>query len=45
MIGRGLLKNPFLAMEIKGVQLPAGKEKIDLLEHFHEEVLLVIRPC
>jgi tRNA-dihydrouridine synthase len=39
MIGRGLLKNPFLAMEIRGVQLPAGKEKIDLLEHFHEEIL------
>ena len=26
-------------MEIKGVQLPAGKEKIDFLEHFHEEIL------
>ena len=39
MIGRGLLKNPFLAMEIKGVQLPGRKEKIDLLKHFHDEIL------
>ncbi len=39
MIGRGLLKNPFLALEIKGVQLPGKKEKVDLLEHFHEEIL------
>ena len=39
MIGRGLLKNPFLAMEIRGVQLPRRKEKIDLIEHFHEEIL------
>jgi len=39
MIGRGLLKNPFLAKEIKGVQLPGRKENIDLLEHFHDEIL------
>jgi tRNA-dihydrouridine synthase B len=39
MIGRGMLKNPFLAMEIKGVQLPARKVRIELLENFHSEIL------
>lgn len=38
MIGRGLLKNPFLALEIKGVQLPGKGEKTALLERFHEEI-------
>ncbi len=38
MIGRGMLKNPFLANEIKGVQLPGRSEKAILLEHFHEEI-------
>jgi tRNA-dihydrouridine synthase len=39
MIGRGLLKNPFLAMEIKGVQVPGRSEQIAILEHFHEVIL------
>ena len=39
MIGRGLLKNPFLAAEIKGVQLPGKGERIVLLERFHDEIL------
>ena len=39
MIGRGLLKNPFLAAEIKGVQLPGRLEKIEILERFHNEIL------
>lgn len=38
MIGRGLLKNPFLAAEIKGIPLPGREERIVLLEHFHEEI-------
>ena len=38
MIGRGMLKNPFLAAEIKGVQLPGREERIVLLEHFHDEI-------
>lgn len=39
MIGRGLLKNPFLANEIKGFNLPGQDGKVLLLERFHEEVL------
>ena len=39
MIGRGLLQNPFLAMEIMGVQLPGRLAKIELLGNFHQEVL------
>jgi len=39
MIGRGLLKNPFLAAEIKGFQLPGREERILILEQFHDEVL------
>lgn len=38
MIGRGMLMNPLLAAEIKGVQLPGKGEKIALLERFHEEI-------
>ncbi len=38
MIGRGMLKNPLLAMEIKGVQLPGKGERIASLERFHEEI-------
>ncbi|HEY5511912.1 MAG TPA: tRNA-dihydrouridine synthase family protein [Prolixibacteraceae bacterium] len=38
MIGRGMLKNPFLAAEIKGVQLPGKGERIATLERFHEEI-------
>ena len=38
MIGRGMLKNPFLAAEIKGSGLPGKEERIILLERFHEEV-------
>lgn len=38
MIGRGMLKNPFLATEIKSGQLPGREEKIARLESFHEEV-------
>ncbi len=38
MIGRGMLTNPFLALEIKGVQLPGKAERIALLERFHEEI-------
>jgi tRNA-dihydrouridine synthase len=39
MIGRGMLKNPFLALEIKGIQLPARIEKIEVFERFHGEIL------
>jgi len=39
MIGRGLLKNPFLASEIKGILLPGRNEKIAVLEQFHNEIL------
>lgn len=38
MIGRGMLKNPFLAAEIKGMDIPGKEERINLLERFHEEV-------
>ena len=38
MIGRGMLKNPFLASEIKGIQLPGREAKIVQLERFHEEI-------
>ncbi len=38
MIGRGLLKNPFLAAELKGVQLPGKEERVVMLEQFHEEI-------
>jgi tRNA-dihydrouridine synthase B len=38
MIGRGMLKNPFLAQEIKGIQLPGRAERIVILERFHEEI-------
>ena len=44
MIGRGLLKNPFLAAEIKGVQLPGRFEKIEILDRFHTEVLSTYTP-
>lgn len=39
MIGRGLLQNPFLALEIKGDPLPGRLAQLELLHHFHEEVL------
>jgi tRNA-dihydrouridine synthase B len=39
MIGRGMLKNPFLAAEIKRLQLPGREERILILEQFHDEVL------
>jgi tRNA-dihydrouridine synthase B len=39
MIGRGMLKNPFLALEIKGVPLPDKAEKIVVFERFHGEIL------
>jgi len=38
MIGRGMLKNPFLASEIKGVQLPGRGERIAILERFHADI-------
>jgi tRNA-dihydrouridine synthase len=38
MIGRGLLKNPLLASEIKGTALPGKMERLTLLERFHEEI-------
>ncbi len=38
MIGRGMLKNPFFAAELKGIELPGRSEKIALLERFHEEM-------
>ncbi len=38
MIGRGMLKNPFLATELKGVQLPGREERIAVLERFHGEI-------
>lgn len=39
MIGRGLLKNPFLAMELKGVQFPGRIEKQRIMEDFQNEIL------
>lgn len=38
MIGRGMLKNPFLATKIKGELLPGKQEGIALLERFHEDI-------
>lgn len=38
MLGRGLLRNPFLAQELKGNTL-SGSEKSDRLERFHFEML------
>ena len=38
MIGRGMLKNPFLAAEIKGEQFPGKGERIAKLERFQEEI-------
>jgi tRNA-dihydrouridine synthase len=38
MIGRGMLKNPFLAAEIKGNAPSSKEERIVLLEQFHNEV-------
>ena len=39
MIGRGMLKNPFLALEIKGRGLPGKVEKIAMLERFHDDIV------
>jgi len=38
MIGRGLLKDLFLARKIKGDELPSAKERLDLLEILHGEI-------
>jgi tRNA-dihydrouridine synthase B len=38
MIGRGMLMNPFMAREVKGIQLPGRAERIVILERFHEEI-------
>lgn len=39
MIGRGILNNPFLALEIKGSDLPGKEQRIAILENFHEDIL------
>lgn len=39
MIGRGMLHNPFLAMEIRGSELPGKDQRIVILESFHDEIL------
>jgi tRNA-dihydrouridine synthase len=39
MIGRGLLKNPFLARELRGEQFPGRMEKARILEDFHHEIV------
>lgn len=42
MIGRGLVANPFLALQIKGLDAPAGdawRAVLLLLERFHREVM------
>jgi len=38
MIGRGLLRDLFLAQKIKGEELPAPAERLDLLEKLHGEI-------
>jgi len=47
MIGRGLVANPFLALEIKGLtqgQEEAWGEVLVLLEHFHRRVMQDLSP-
>ncbi len=39
MIGRGMLNNPFLALEIKGSDLPGKEQRIAILENFHDDIL------
>lgn len=39
MIGRGILKDPFLPMKLKKVALPGNKEKSEMLYRFHDEVI------
>jgi len=38
MIGRGLLQDLFLALKIKGEELPSANERLDLLEKLHGEI-------
>lgn len=42
MIGRGLVANPFLPMEIKGVYF-TEHEKRQTLQHFHDELFLAMK--
>jgi tRNA-dihydrouridine synthase B len=39
MIGRGILKDPFLPSKIKGLSLPDKNEKGETLSRFHHEIL------
>lgn len=38
MIGRGILKDPFLPARIKQFGLPDKQGKADLLAHFHDQI-------
>ncbi len=40
MIGRGILKNPFLPLQLKTGAQPETGEKVDLLRNFHDEIFL-----
>ena len=40
MVGRGVLKNPFLPSILKRDNLPGIKKKSELLRNFHEEIFL-----
>jgi tRNA-dihydrouridine synthase len=39
MIGRGILKDPFLPSKIKELPLPDKNEKVETLSRFHDEIL------
>jgi len=40
MIGRGILKNPFLPMLLSNGTLPEQRVKAEMLRNFHDEILL-----
>ena len=40
MIGRGILKNPFLPLLLKGGSMPEIEERTIILRHFHDEIFL-----
>ena len=38
MVGRGILKNPFLPLIVKGAKLPERDKKVKILRDFHDEL-------
>ena len=40
MVGRGILKDPFLPLKIKQLALPGKKEMSDLMARFHDQIFI-----